>query len=260
MTSPMFVTHESSAPLPQVAPLGFGTLLRIETRKMVDTRGGRGMLAAILALALIVSIWQMFTVDDGGFNATNFMMGPVQIAAMLAPVIGLMAMTSEFTQRTALTTFTLAPRRHAVLLAKLLSAIALTIVTIIGAILISFAGAMLTSAVSGETMSYAGMGDFIRGFVLNSAMMSVLAAAIGALIPQTAIAIAVYFIAPTAFSLLAGAVLKDAAPWFDIFRTVNRLAGDDPTAHLAQTLTSIAIWIVVPAAIGTVRALRREVK
>ncbi|PRZ42015.1 hypothetical protein CLV47_107143 [Antricoccus suffuscus] len=255
MTSPTL-----AASLPPVKPIGFGTLLRVETRKMTDTRGGRGVLAAIVALALVVAVWQIFTVGDGSFTASNFMMGPVQIAAMLAPVIGLMAMTSEFTQRTALTTFTLAPRRLSVLLAKPLSAIALTIATIAAAILISLAGAALAGAFSGEAVSYAGVGDTIRGFVLTAAMMSVLAAAIGTLIPQTAIAIAVYFIAPTAFSLLGMAVLKSADPWFNVFSAVERLSGGDPTAHLDQTLTAVLVWVVIPAVIGTVRALRREVK
>ena len=41
---------------------------------------------------------------------------------MILPAIGILAMTSEWTQRTALTTFTLSPRRIPVLFAKLLAA------------------------------------------------------------------------------------------------------------------------------------------
>ncbi len=44
---------------------------------------------------------------------------------LILPVVGIMAMTSEWTQRTALTTFTLSPRRIPVLFAKLVAAIAL---------------------------------------------------------------------------------------------------------------------------------------
>ena len=51
---------------------------------------------------------------------------------MLLPVLGIMAATAEWTQRTGLVTFTLEPRRGRVVLAKALAALALRPVVLVG--------------------------------------------------------------------------------------------------------------------------------
>ena len=49
-------------------------------------------------------------------------------------------------------------------------------------------------------------------------------AAFGAVIAQTAVAILVYFIAPTAWSLAGPALFKDNANWLDVFGAFGRIA------------------------------------
>ena len=61
---------------------------------------------------------------------------------LLLPVIGVMAMTSEWTQRTALTTFTLSPRRVRVQLAKFVSAIVLSVVVLTATALLALAATL----------------------------------------------------------------------------------------------------------------------
>lgn len=80
------------------------------------------------------------------------------------------------------------------------------------------------------------------------------------MIGQTAIAIAVHFVLPSGFTLLAVEVFKSAAPWFDVFGAFDRLSSSDPWSDLPKTLTSVAIWVVLPAIIGITRALHREIK
>ena len=50
------------------------------------------------------------------------------------------------------------------------------------------------------------------------------------------------------------------AQWLDVFAAYDRLSSDAPLTDLPQTLTAIAIWVVLPTTIGVARSLRREVK
>jgi hypothetical protein len=87
-----------------------------------------------------------------------------------------------------------------------------------------------------------------------------MAAAFGALAAQSAVALVAYFVAPTAFAAVSSNILHGASPWFDVFSAYDQLSSDQPFQHLAQTLTAITIWVVLPSAVGIVRSLRREVK
>lgn len=265
MTNPLadraaVATTPAPDSVPPITPLRFTALVRVETRKILDIPSGRGVLVCVAALAVVVSIWQLFTSDQEQLSVPVYLMGPVQMVCMITPLIGLITMTSEFTQRTALSTFTLAPWRLRVLWAKAIAATAVTIATTIVAIAIAMVGAWTTSAITDTPAMYNGVGDTIRGLLLTSILTSILALAIGALVAQTAIAASVYFIAPVAFSVLATAVLKDAAPWFDIFAAFDRLGSNDPFVELGQTGTSLMLWVVIPAVLGAASAVRREIK
>jgi hypothetical protein len=46
----------------------------------------------------------------------------------------------------------------------------------------------------------------------------------------------------------------------DVFDAHTRLSSAHAFDQWAKTLTSIAIWVVIPAVIGVARSIRREVK
>jgi hypothetical protein len=50
------------------------------------------------------------------------------------------------------------------------------------------------------------------------------------------------------------------AQWLDVFSAYDQLSSDAPLTNLPQTLTAIAVWVVLPTTIGVARSLRREVK
>ena len=64
----------------------------------------------------------------------------------------------------------------------------------------------------------------------------------------------------TLWAVVGNAVFGANAQWLDIFHVYDRLSGDQPLTDLPQTLTAIAVWVVLPTTIGVVRSLRREVK
>src|SRR5207344_2799662 len=53
------------------------------------------------------------------------------VSSVLLPVLGIMLVTSEWSQRTAMTTFALEPRRMRIVLAKMLAGVALTAFVIV---------------------------------------------------------------------------------------------------------------------------------
>ena len=251
---------EVATSLPPARGQSFLKLVTIELRKSVNTRSGRVLIGAILLIAIAAITWQLTHLPQGPAGFDGFLGAASTGVMLILPVIGVMAMTSEWTQRTALTTFTLSPRRVRVQLAKFVSAIVLGAVVLTVVVLFAFAGTALAGAVTDHTTTYAGMGGQLAGAYLTNALNVVMGAAFGAVIAQTAVAILVYFIAPTAWSLAGPALFKDNANWLDVFGAFGRIADRNLNGMLPETLTAIGIWIVLPTIVGLWASSRREVK
>ena len=102
-----------------LAPPSLARLVQIELRKAVDTRAGRWLLVVIALVALGTAILTAVTGDVGDRNLPHVLGDAVQLASILLPVLGVLLVTSEWSQHTALTTFTLVPRRSRIIAAKL---------------------------------------------------------------------------------------------------------------------------------------------
>jgi ABC-type transport system involved in multi-copper enzyme maturation permease subunit len=174
------------------------------------------------------------------------------------PILALLAMSSEWTQRTALTTFTLAPRRFPVLASKLVTALVLTTGLAIVALVLSAAAVGVTGVVHGGA-SFADLGMEVRGAITIVLLHTLLGAAFGAVLGHSTVALGAYFLAPIVWGNVANELFKGAAPWLDIFATYERLSSPDALQDVPQTLTSVAVWVLVPLSLGIVRFLRREV-
>ena len=259
-TAPAKHRAEVATSLPPARGQSFLKLVTIELRKSVNTRSGRVLIAAILAVAIAAITWQFTHLPQGPAGLDGFLGAAATGPLLLLPVIGVMAMTSEWTQRTALTTFTLSPRRVRVQLAKFVSAIVLSAVVMTVVILLAIAGTALAGAVTDHAASYAHFGGQLAGAYLTNALNVVMGAAFGAVIAQTAVAILVYFIAPTAWSLAGPALFKDNANWLDVFGAFGRIAERDLHGMVPETLTAVGVWIVLPTIVGLWASSRREVK
>ena len=259
-TAPAKHRAEVATSLPPARGQSFLKLVTIELRKSVNTRSGRVLIAAILLLAVAAIAWQLTHLPQGTVGFEGFLGAASAGPMLILPVIGVMAMTSEWTQRTALTTFTLSPRRVRVQLAKFVSAVVLSAVVTTAVVLLAFAGTALAGATSGRGTSYAGLAGQLAGGYLTVALNVVMGAAFGAVIAQTAVAILVYFIAPTAWSLAGPALFKDNANWLDVFGAFGRIAERDLHGMLPETLVAVGVWIVVPTIVGLWASSRREVK
>lgn len=241
-----------------VRPLRLPTLMSVELRKMTDTRSARGVLAGTLALVVFVLVWKITKHDGGAVEFDRYVSPTSVIIGVFAPLIGLLAMTSEWTQRTALTTFTLAPRRLPVIGAKFLAAVTVSLGLLAGGIVLAAATTVIGGAVN-DGSTFAGAFGDVRGAVIVVLLQVAMAAAFGAVIPNSAGALVAFFVLPVALDGASGALGK-AAPWFDVYASYERLGTNEPWSHLNWTLTSIATFVVLPAAIGVYRSLHREIK
>ncbi len=236
----------------------FGRTFQAELRKMVDTRAGRWMVIVMAATAVLILagfvVWG--PAEDASFQ------GLLELAtlplAMLLPIIGIMAATAEWSQRTGLVTFVLEPRRGRVVVAKALAALVLAAVVL--------AAAVAASAVANVV---GGTGEWdltaaMSGGVLLALMIYVLqGVAFGLLFLNTPVAIVAALVLPTVWSIATTAVsaLEDAGRWLNLDQVLQPLfAGEMAGQDWARLATAGAVWVLLPLAVGTHRVLHREVK
>ncbi|GMA23035.1 hypothetical protein GCM10025864_07940 [Luteimicrobium album] len=98
-------------------------LIRVEMRKMRDTRAGTWLLAVVGVVAVAVMVGVFVFGDEEDRTFFNLLgVASVPLSFML-PVLGILLVCSEWGQRTALVTFTLTPHRGRVLGAKVAAAL-----------------------------------------------------------------------------------------------------------------------------------------
>jgi hypothetical protein len=174
------------------------------------------------------------------------------------PLVSIMTLTSEWGQRSVLVPFTQEPRRTRVIAAKVLSGLTLAILGSAFAFAIS-AAAMAVSDVLGRSVAWAVDGKDIAGFTLFVIVNSLMGMAFGALLPNPPAAIVLFLVLPTLWTLLAFGWLGNLGRWLDTAQTYRYVLGSGRDGHTGPIVVSLAVWVAIPLALGTVRTLRREV-
>jgi len=237
----------------------FVRLATVELRKSVDTRAGLVLLAIIVLLSLVGIGWALTHPVGETTVFSDFMDIASAGLLVLVPVLGILAMTSEWSQRTTLVTFTLTPRRGRVLAAKLVAAIALGVLSTLAVTALAAVATVAGAAIHDRPADWTRAGAVIQGLVLAAVLALIMGSAVGALLQHTAGAITVYFVLPTVWVAASGALLGDRAEWFDIYTAQARLAQLDVGGHVGPTVTAVGLWILLPLLLGTLRTLRRNV-
>ncbi|MEU8610884.1 ABC transporter permease [Actinoplanes sp. NPDC048791] len=254
---------------PGVAPASAGRrtgiplarLTLVELRKLADTRSGLWLLivialAAAGAVALVIAA---APADEQVFDGMlAFGLVP---AAVLLPVLGILSMTSEWSQRTALTTFTLTPARGRVLAAKLIAAVLIAIATTAATAVLAAVGNLIAAGTGGDG-SWHIEAALVGQLLVSQVVFVLMGSAFGALLMNSPLAIVLYFAIPTLWSVLGEMVkwLHTAAGWVDINVTSMPLSEPGMTGdQWARFGVAALVWVVLPLVAGTVRMLRREV-
>jgi ABC-2 type transport system permease protein len=247
----------------------FGRLVRVELRKLADTRAGRWLLISIVALTLLVLIIQMSVVLGNDLHPkwVSFLAGMNTPMGILLPVLGVMSITSEWSQRTAMVTFTLEPSRMRVVMAKLVSLLLVAVVAwMIGMVLGALAN-VLYGTFSGNTVVWGSVGKLMLTYFVNYLLGMASGFALGALFLNSPAGIVVYFVysfvLPVPFAIGAALMgwFDSLRPWIDFgFAQQPLIDGTMSGVEWAHLLTSGLIWLALPLAIGLWRIRRTEVK
>jgi ABC-type transport system involved in multi-copper enzyme maturation permease subunit len=251
------------------SPVPFNRLIGVELRKMADTRAGRWLLISIASLTALVLAIQLAVIlaNDLQVDFRDFMIAMNTPMGVLLPVLGIMSVTSEWSQRTAMVTFTLEPSRSRLILGKFASTMLIAVVAVLIGLSLSVAANLLYGALSGNPVVWdIGALDVAFYFLLHAIGMAT-GFAFGTLFLNTAVAIVIYFVysfvLPGLFQLGAQLMgwFADIRPWIDFSAAQNALiAGDVDGEQWAQLAVSGFIWLVLPLAVGLWRVLRAEVK
>lgn len=243
-------------------PVPFGRLFAVELRKLVDTRGGRWLLIAMVALILIASAAVMLTNKDAPVRFENFATAAGVPMGFILPILGIMAVTTEWSQRSGLVTFTLEPRRLHVGFAKWLAAL---VMGIFGTVLAYAIGALFT--LIGSTFHTGGAEWDINGWAMAGTLLAFLIAvsqgvAFGMLIQNTPGAICAYLFLPILVSIVTTFKwFEKAGPWIDPSQSSQGLySGSMATKDWQHFATSQTLWLLLPLLFGFWRLMKREVK
>lgn len=238
-------------------------LTGVELRKATDTRASRWLLAAVVLCSLALTVVQLVT-GNAADNSLYGFFGLAQLGmGILLPVVGVLAITAEWSQRTALTTFALEPRRGKLILGKLLAGVSLVIAACAASLVIAAVANIVAPMVTDASASWSfGADDFARA-VLFQLTGFLVGAAFGLAVLSTPLAIVAYFALPTVWGILGSVIssLETVASWLDFTLTTEPLldGGLDGTGW-AQLATSMAVWFGIPLALGLFRVLRTEIK
>jgi ABC-2 type transport system permease protein len=251
---------------PQVS---MATLVRVEARKALDTRAGRWLVIGILGLVVVIELIYSFAADNEDKNLQDYIQIPGFTLGYFLPLIIIMLVTSESSQRNGLVTFTLEPRRPRIVLAKFVAGLGLALCVMLLAVVLAVLGTAF-GMVTGSDPSWSLDGHLVFSALFLANLIGVLVGfALSMLIMNTAAAIVAYFvytlILPTGVGILGylSDTFEKIAPWIEFNTAQIPLTSGDytPTGEeWAQIATAGTIWLVVPLILGIGRLLRIEFK
>jgi len=250
-------------------PTPMTRLVRVELRKAVDTLASFWLVAAIAVLIVLVegALLLVVLLQDGVSTAGDYAVFASYITAVVLPVLAIMLVTSEWTQRTAMVTFALEPRRSRVLLAKYLTGVVLTLAAVVVAVAVGLFCALICQLVQPDLTTFDLGGRFLGGFLITQVLAMSLGFALACLLLNTPAAIVVFviyrIIPVSVFAVLAGVFegFAEVRPWIDFEFAQGPLYDLSVSgSEWGQLLTAGALWLGLPLTLGVLRILRAEVK
>jgi ABC-2 type transport system permease protein len=249
-------------------PIPTTRLVKVELRKMFNTRSGFWMLISIGVLSVIATGAVIIFAPDSAVTYESFATAIGLPMSVILPMIAILAVTSEWSQRSGLTTFTLVPSRWRVIGAKAMA----TALVGLGSMAVAFAvgavGNLTGSALAGVDTVWDVSLSAAPQIVLGNLVGMAIGFTLGVVLRASAAAIVGYFVVslvlPGVLGLLAlvREWFLDLQPWIDWnYTQVELFEGATNTGEEWAMLGSTTmIWIVIPLVVGLVSLRRSEVK
>lgn len=250
-----------------------GRLVKVELRKMTDTRGGLWLLlSTLILLVLVVGVVLLVSAldDDAGAPA---LMDWVQIMtlplSLLLPVFPILSVTSEWSQRTGLVTFALEPNRGRIVLAKLGAVIGLALGTVVVAGILGVVANPVGASLAGDSAQWDVDGQVLAFTLLIQLVYFLMAFALGTLLLSSIAAVSIFYVMGLLVPLMVYGPLyaifswaQDIIPWIDLqFASSPFVGGGDYGGkEIAQWVVATLLWVVLPLGLGLRRIFRTEIK
>jgi ABC-type transport system involved in multi-copper enzyme maturation permease subunit len=239
---------------------GLARLTAVELRKMTDTRAGFWLQLAVVLLTVAVVALDCLFGNAQDQTLREMLAIAVAPASVLLPIVGILLVTSEWSQRTGMVTFALVPRRGDVIAAKLLASVVLSLVALGLSIVVAVVGTAIAAPGLDHTWSLP-IG-LLGQHVVSLGTGMICGVALGAALLASAPAIVCSFALPLAWALVGRLAGLDAiVHWLDPTSSLAPM-----TEHLmdatewAHAGTTLALWMVLPLAIGIWRIQRGEIR
>jgi hypothetical protein len=250
-----------------IAPVPLSRLTKVELRKMFNTRSGFWLMASIAITALIATTAVILFAPDSELTYATFGAAIGFPMVVILPMVAILSVTSEWSQRSGLTTFTLVPHRSRVILAKAICSVMVGVVSMLLAFAIGALGNLVGTAITGTPVVWDMSLVECLCIVLANVLGLMTGFMLGVLIRSSSGAMVAYFV----YSFVLTGVLEVLAisqdwfeklrPWLDVNYAQGALFNGSPTsaewAHLGVTEL---VWLVIPLAVGLRLVMRSEVK
>lgn len=234
-------------------------LTAVELRKMIDTRSGFWLQVTVVAITVLAVVILDLVGHQSDQTLRSMLNLAVQPASVLLPVMGVLLVTSEWSQRTTLITFSLVPHRSRVVAAKYAASVLLSLAALVVAFIVAIAGTAIAAPNVADVWALP-IGLLAQiVVVLTTGMMG--GVAFGAVALASAPAIVALFVMPVVTGAL-GAIhaLDGVARWTDPTHTLAPMTEHVMSAtEWAQAGTTLALWLMLPMLIGLWRIARSEV-
>ena len=245
----------------------FSRLLWVELTKMFDTRSGFWLLTGIGVSAVLATVLVVTLAPDEVQTYSSYAAAVGTPMSVLLPLMAVLSVTTEWSQRSVLTTFTLEPRRGRVLAAKAACAVGVGVVSMLVALGIGALGHLAGTAMAGTTAAWDIPASNVASLVLANVIALSMGFTLGVVLRSSPSAIVAFFVwslvLPNALYVL-GTVQEwfaDVQPWVDFYFATAPLFEGAPTGEQwAQLGVSGLVWLALPLAFGVWRVHRAEVK
>ncbi len=251
-------------------PIPFHRLVLVEVRKSVNTLAGMWLLITIATLVSFAEVGLMLItlINDLEVSFEAFTGVVAFITSILLPVFGVMLVTSEWGQRSAMVSFSLEPRRGLVIAAKWVAGLLLTLATVVGALVIGLACTLVCDVLQPDLTTWDIGVEVTLGFWIGQSIAMTGGFALACLFLNTPAAIVVFYVYQWVLPLILiglGAVIHqigDIGPWINLQVAIGPLVEleFESGEEVAQLLVSGTIWLGIPLVAGLWRILNAEVK
>lgn len=261
------ITADRSRSAEPIHPIPMTRVVTVELRKMFDTRSGFWLLCSIGILSFLATAAVIIFGHDQDIKYSSFAAAIGIPIGILLPVTAVLAVTSEWSQRSGLTTFTLVPHRGRIIMAKAIATVLVGVVSVIMALGIGVLGELVGAAIRGVSLNWDTPLVSLVYIVIANVLGLLVGFMLGVLIRNSPAAIVGYFVydfvVPTVFGILAANVhwFEKNQDWLDFRDATSQLYNNSvPGSVWPKLIVSSLIWLVLPLLVGLRLVMRSEVK